>query len=69
MKDKALDAAKNKYAFETFFDEHSMLSRSLQVYQVPIKVFIEDGVIKKTWVDATVDTQRQDEFKEWLNGL
>ena len=69
IKDKALAAANKKYAFETFFDEHSMLSRSLQVYQVPIKVFIEDGVIKKTWVDTTVDTQRRDEFKDWLNGL
>jgi hypothetical protein len=33
------------------------------------QVFIEDVVIKKTWVDAAVDTQRRDEFKDWLNGL
>jgi thiol-disulfide isomerase/thioredoxin len=68
-KDQALKAAQSKYAFETFFDDGSMLSRSLQVYQVPLKVFLEDGIIKKTWVDATFDSQGQAEFKDWLNGL
>jgi peroxiredoxin len=68
-KDKALKVAQSKYAFETVFDEHSMLSRSLQVYQVPIKIFLEDGIIKKTWVDATIDEQKRAEFKSWLSGL
>jgi peroxiredoxin len=68
-KDQALKTAQSKYTFETFFDEGSMLSRSLQVYQVPLKIFLEDGIIKKTWVEATVDNQRQAEFKEWLNSL
>lgn len=68
-KDQALKSAQNKYAFETFFDDHSMLSRSLQVYQVPIKIFLEDGVIKKTWLDATVEPEKQAAFKQWLNEL
>ena len=68
-KDQVLKSAKSKYAFETFFDEGSMLSRSLQVYEVPLKVFLEDGVIKKTWREATVNKQRQDEFRDWLSRL
>lgn len=68
-KDQVLREAESKYAFETFFDEGSMLSRSLQIYQVPLKVFLEDGVIKKTWLEATVDKERQAEFKDWLNDL
>jgi thiol-disulfide isomerase/thioredoxin len=68
-KDQVLKVAQSKYAFETFFDDGSMLSRSLQVYQVPLKIFLEDGIIKKTWVEATVDNQRQAEFKDWLRGL
>jgi hypothetical protein len=68
-KDQVLKVAQSKYAFETFFDNGSMLSRSLQVYQVPVKVFLEDGIIKKTWFDATVTTQGQTEFKNWLSGL
>jgi hypothetical protein len=68
-KEQSLKLAQSKYAVETFFDSGSMLSRSLQLYQVPIKVFVEDGTIKKTWLDATVDSQGQAEFKNWLNGL
>ena len=68
-KDQALKAAQSKYAFETVFDQSSMLSRSLQVYQVPIKIFGEDGIIKKTWLDATLEPEKQAEFKQWLNGL
>jgi hypothetical protein len=69
IRDNALKVAQSKYAFETFFDEHSMLSRSLQVYQVPIEIFLEDGIIKKTWVEATVDDQKRAEFKQWLSSL
>lgn len=69
IKDEALKAAQGKYAAETFFDNGSMLSRSLQLYQVPIKVFLENGIIKKTWLDATFDDQAQAEFKDWLKGL
>lgn len=66
IKDEVLEVAQSKYAFETFFDEGSMLSKSLQVYQVPIKVFLEEGIIKKTWVNASIGNQRQAEFKDWL---
>lgn len=69
IKDNALKAAQSKYAFETFFDEHSMLSRSLQVYQVPLEIFLEDGIIKKTWVDFPMDDQKRAEFKQWLSSL
>jgi len=69
-KDEVLKAAQSKFAFETFFDQGSMLSKSLEVYQVPIAVFLEDGTIKKTWLEgARVDNQGQDEFKHWLSSL
>ena len=68
-KDQALKAAQSKYAFETLFDEHSMLSRSLQIYQVPIKIFVENGIIKETWLDATTEPDKQAAFKQWLNAL
>lgn len=68
-KNPVLELAQSKYALEPFYDDGSNLSRSLDLYQVPIKVFLEDGIIKKVWLDATVDNQRQAEFKDWLNGL
>ena len=66
---QVLKAAQEKYSFETFFDDGSMLIRSLQVYEVPLKVFVEDGIIKKTWVDPTVTNQGKAAFNEWLTGL
>jgi hypothetical protein len=59
----------NKYAFETFFDEHSMLAKSLQIYRVPLKIFVEDGTIKKVWLEATIENGGQAEFKQWLDSL
>ncbi len=68
-KDQALKLAQSKYAFETFFDDHSMLSRSLQVYQVPIKIFLQDGIIRKTWLDSAIEPPMQTQFKDWLMSL
>lgn len=69
LKDEALKKAQSKYAFETFFDQHSMLSRSLQIYQVPVKIFLDDGIIRKVWLDATIEPADQAAFKQWLNAL
>lgn len=63
-KDEAL-----KIAQAPFYDRGSNLSRSLDIYQVPIKVFLEDGIIKKVWLDATSSDQKQAEFKAWLDGV
>ena len=68
-KDQSLKVAQSKYALEPLYDDGSNLAKSLEIYQVPIKIFLEDGVIKRTWLDATVSPQKQAEFKEWLNGL
>lgn len=69
IKTEALREARDKYCLETFFDQGSILAKKLEVYQVPIKVFLEDGIIKKTWVEATVTDQRRSEFQNWLKGL
>jgi len=69
VKADVLKEAQDKYAYETFFDEGSMLAKKLEVYQVPLKVFLLDGVIKKTWVEATVTAQRQSDFKTWLSNV
>ena len=69
-KDTALKSAQSKYAFETLFDEGGMLSKSLEIYRVPLIVYLEDGIIKKTWLDgATVENKSQAKFKQWLTNL
>jgi hypothetical protein len=68
-KDAALKAAQGKYAFEPFYDEGSTVSRELELYQVPVKIFLEDGVIRRTWIGSTDTDQEKVEFKDWLNSL
>ncbi len=69
VRNEVLKEAGEKYCLETFFDQGSMLARKLEVYQVPIKVYLEDGIIKRTWIEATVTEQGKSEFRNWLNGL
>lgn len=69
VRNEVLKEASEKYCFETFFDHGSMLARKLEVYQVPIKVYMENGIIKRIWLEATVTDQGKSEFRNWLNGL
>lgn len=70
LKDDVLKSAQSKYKLETFYDEGSTLAKALEVYRVPTMLFIEDGIIKKTWLDgATVEPLSQVKFKQWLESL
>ena len=70
LKEEVLKSAQSKYALETFYDEGSMLAKTLEVYRVPTMLFLEDGIFKKTWLDgATVEEKSQAKFKQWLESL
>jgi hypothetical protein len=65
-KDENLKTAHEKYSLEPFFDVGSNLSRKLQLHQVPLKIFLQDGIIKQTFIDSAITAQTQQEFKTWL---
>lgn len=65
-KEKTLKLAQDKYALKPYFDTGSMLSRKLELLQVPVKIFVEDGIIKRTWIDASLTSEKQADFKKWL---
>lgn len=65
-KDENLRLAHDKYALEPFFDVGSNLSRKLQLHQVPLKIFLEDGIIKQTFIDSAITDRTQNEFRNWL---
>ena len=70
VKDEVLKSAKDKYGLDTYFDEESTIAKTLEIYRVPTMLYLEDGVIKKTWLEgATVEEPSQTKFKEWLAGL
>jgi thiol-disulfide isomerase/thioredoxin len=68
-KEEVLKLAQSKYSLEPFYDEGSTLSKELQLYQVPVKVFLEDGVIKKTWAGSEDTDQKKAEFRDWLGSV
>lgn len=65
----ALREAKEKFPFKVFYDKNLGLSGQLGIKHVPIKLYVEDGVIKKSWGGATVDESKQAEFVSWLESL
>lgn len=57
------------FPFKTFFDEEARLAHQLGIARVPIKIFLEDGVVKKTWGGASSRPELRADFAEWLGSL
>ncbi len=68
-KASSLRAAEQKFPFKTFFDENFELAGALGITRVPVKLYVEDGVMKKVWGGATNDEQKKTAFVQWLDAL
>jgi len=66
---KVLEASEKKFSFPTYFDADSVLAIQLGVTKVPIKIYLEDGIIKKVWGGATVSEDKKSEFINWLENV
>lgn len=64
-----LKTAEGKFPFKTYFDEGGVLQGALQLDKVPIKLYLENGIIKKSWGGATYDEAKAAEFKRWLGSI
>ena len=62
----SLREAKKKFPFEVFYDRGFKLAGQLGIKRVPIKIFVDNGVIKKSWGGATVDEKAKADFIRWL---
>jgi thiol-disulfide isomerase/thioredoxin len=67
-KKTALEAAEKIFPFKVFYDDGFHLAGQLGINRLPIKIFVEDGVIKKVWGGATNKDQAKAAFTEWLRG-
>ena len=65
----SLRAAEQKFPFKVFFDENFQLAHALGITRVPVKLYLEDGVMKKVWGGATNDEQKKTTFVQWLDAL
>lgn len=63
----SLREAKQKFPFEVFYDRGFKLARELGINRVPIKIFLDNGVIKKSWGGATVEEKKKADFVQWLS--
>jgi len=57
------------FPFRVLYDEENFFSRTMGINRVPVKVFLEDGVIKKGWIGADLTDDAKQSFTDWLNGL
>jgi peroxiredoxin len=62
-------AAEKMFPFKVFYDEGNSFVRSMGINRVPVKVFLEDGIIKKGWIGAAMTEQSKRSFVEWFDGL
>jgi peroxiredoxin len=64
--ESSLRVAKEKFPFEVFYDRGFKLAGQLGIDKVPIKIFVENGIMKKSWGGATVDEKKKAAFIQWL---
>jgi peroxiredoxin len=65
-KEHSLREAKHKFPFQVFYDRGFRLSGQLGINKVPVKLFVENGIMKKSWGGATVDEKKKADFIRWL---
>ena len=58
-----------KFPFKVFYDAESSFVQSMGINRVPVKVFLENGIIKKGWIGAAQTDKAKSSFTEWLDGL
>jgi peroxiredoxin len=62
----SLREAKQKFPFQVFYDRGFQLAGQLGIKRVPIKIFLDNGIIKKSWGGATIDEKAKADFIQWL---
>jgi hypothetical protein len=63
------DVAEKMFPFRIFYDEGDSFVSAMGINRVPVKVFLEDGIIKKGWIGAALTDKAKQSFVEWLDGV
>ena len=61
--------AEKMFPFKVFYDESNAYVSTMGINRVPVKVYLEDGIIKKGWIGAALTDKAKTSFVEWLDGL
>ncbi|MGH9823606.1 MAG: TlpA family protein disulfide reductase [Blastocatellia bacterium] len=66
-KDKSvLAGATDNFPFPVYFDQSAGLGRTLGIDRVPIKIFLQDGIIRKVWTISSSYEDEGSKFSGWL---
>lgn len=57
------------FPFKVFYDEGNLFVSTMGINRVPVKVYLEDGIIKKGWIGAALTDQARTSFVEWFDAL
>lgn len=70
-RESALTAASqpNRYPFEVYYDDDFVYQRASSAIKIPIKIFLENGIVKRTWEGAARDGSEKIAFSKWLEDL
>lgn len=52
-----------------FFLHDSLLRQEFEVKVVPLKIFLEDGIVKKIWVGSSAVPEAEGDFVEDLKEI
>lgn len=63
------DAAVKLFPFKVLYDEGNAYVSTMGINRVPVKVFLENGIIKKGWIGAALTDQAKSSFIDWLDRL
>ena len=65
--DQLPEGMEKEFPFKLYMDKEPRLAGKLGLYRVPIKVFLENGIIRKSWKGATIDEAEKVAFAKWLD--
>lgn len=67
--ESSLREARQKFPFKVFYDRGFQLAGHLGIKRVPVKIYVDNGIIKKSWGGATIDEKAQADFVRWLTDV
>lgn len=64
--DELPEGFEKEFPFKLYMDKEPRLAGALGLYRVPIKVFLENGIIRKSWKGSTTNEAERVAFAKWL---
>jgi hypothetical protein len=68
-KPESPEVAEKMFPFRVFYDESNSFVSNMGINRVPVKVFLDAGIIKKGWIGAAATDKAKASFVEWLDSL